>query len=896
MKSDRRRSIVWNYFRKSADNKFVKCLFCSKSMRYFRNTTNLRLHLGRMHFDQVQNTDLTVENDTPEFTACKLETLEPLPVTFEIVSPESPSTSQPVVTEIEANCEKQEHTRTRSFVWNYFTKTIDNEFVICNLCSKTLKFSHNTSNLRQHLKSRHFIEPQETETVNESEAAVKYISETEIPEETHSIAYEIREVQEEADNQAEGSEIVLKIKSSSKTSFVWNYFNKSTDGKFVTCSLCDKVLRYFRNTTNLRAHLRSSHSNEFRNECLAEENSQEHEISELSKLEMAKEETARKLKIKKSIVWNYFKRDLNRNCAVCILCRKAFKVSNTTNLKDHLNRAHPNYTRKNKLPVIKTETSYSPAPKRMRLENYNATTLSDHKIKDINNSMITMLVTSYQSFSLIENQGFLEYSKKLQPLYTPPSKEQLLSTALPEFYSASVSELKMILELVESVSISIDAWTTNANRSYLTITCHFIYEDKLYDYVLATKEVFNVNCMENILPVLLSVFNEWKIFDKIVAVVSNDVNNIRKCMNILPKPYQSCVAHMLNTAISDALVADENLLKLLEKCRALVNYFKHAPLVSEKLENIQQQMKLPLLKVKMDRGSWYSRYFMMKRLLEIRDPLCITLTDLSKVPQFLDTSEWNVVSDCFSLLEPFELIVTELLYEKYPTMSLIIPLIRGLHYSLKSKTTQTEIGGLLKERLFSLTNYYLDSLESNKIAAKATFLDPRFKTLAFGSEDTVEYVQKWIEEELLEIMGTNDVSNSESSAQNESKESSFIWAYFDTKIAQRKSSATPFATITSMITQYLEMSNLERSKNWLEFWNDHKTIFPELYQIAMKYLCVPAAAVPPERLFSRHGRLSDTFRSCLPSKSLDQIIFLNSYLNRQESSTSRETLPNTDHE
>jgi len=38
-------------------------------------------------------------------------------------------------------------------------------------------------------------------------------------------------------------------------SVVWESFKKNSDGKFVTCQVCKKELKYFGNTTNLKGNL-----------------------------------------------------------------------------------------------------------------------------------------------------------------------------------------------------------------------------------------------------------------------------------------------------------------------------------------------------------------------------------------------------------------------------------------------------------------------------------------------------------------------------------------------------------------------------------------------------------------------------------------------------------------
>ena len=105
-----------------------------------------------------------------------------------------------------------------------------------------------------------------------------------------------------------------------------------------------------------------------------------------------------------------------------------------------------------------------------------------------------------------------------------------------------------------------------------------------------------------------------------------------------------------------------------------------------------------------------------------------------------------------------------------------------------------------------------------------------------------------------------------------------IWAYFDKKAADQKTYSTPSTLATIMIKQYLQMPLLERKKDPLEFWAKHKNLLPQLYELAIKYLCIPSTSVPSERVFSKTGQLTNLRRNRLSPKNLDMVIFLNSCL------------------
>ena len=60
----------------------------------------------------------------------------------------------------------------------------------------------------------------------------------------------------------------------------------------------------------------------------------------------------------------------------------------------------------------------------------------------------------------------------------------------------------------------------------------------------------------------------------------------------------------------------------------------------------------------------------------------------------------------------------------------------------------------------------------------------------------------------------------------------------------------------------------------MKFWRDNKSSFPLLYQVAKKYLHIPATSVPSERIFSLAGFIVRKKRTKLLEKHVNQQIFL----------------------
>ena len=55
-----------------------------------------------------------------------------------------------------------------------------------------------------------------------------------------------------------------------------------------------------------------------------------------------------------------------------------------------------------------------------------------------------------------------------------------------------------------------------------------------------------------------------------------------------------------------------------------------------------------------------------------------------------------------------------------------------------------------------------------------------------------------------------------------------------------------------------------------EFWNFNKNKFPILYQMALKYLSIPATSAPVERLFSYSGYIMRPHKSRFKAEHLNQ--------------------------
>lgn len=121
---------------------------------------------------------------------------------------------------------------------------------------------------------------------------------------------------------------------------------------------------------------------------------------------------------------------------------------------------------------------------------------------------------------------------------------------------------------------------------------------------------------------------------------------------------------------------------LLKKFRSLVGFFKRSEVGNRHLVEKQKQLGLiNTLKLKQDvRTRWNSTLVMLERLFKLKEPVTIVLMSLRDGQSNLTPSQWDVVEDVIPLLQPFDKITVELSSEKTPTISKVIPLVRGTYF------------------------------------------------------------------------------------------------------------------------------------------------------------------------------------------------------------------------
>ena len=283
---------------------------------------------------------------------------------------------------------------------------------------------------------------------------------------------------------------------------------------------------------------------------------------------------------------------------------------------------------------------------------------------------------------------------------------------------------------------------------------------------------------------------------------------------------------------------------------------------------------------------------MIKRVCEQQPAIVAVLyrrRDLSHLE--ISSGEWRIFEDITDLLEPYKDATTYLSSESYPTISALV----SLFSEIWSKVMPSD-GDLTAVRQFKnvlatdMDKRYQDQ-DVSVVLNKASFLDPRFKSLAHlpaaSQEEAVDSVIAELRESLhmaAQPVSSSTGQESELSEGSPTKKKKTCLEKLLGEKFQTEPQSTGVVTVSrdelvqAEVSRYKSEPILRLSKKPLEWWNTRKHAFPNLATMAQKYLGIVASSVPSECLFSTVGNIVNAKRAALSPENVNKLVFLHEYL------------------
>ncbi|KAJ8910633.1 hypothetical protein NQ315_012501 [Exocentrus adspersus] len=385
---------------------------------------------------------------------------------------------------------------------------------------------------------------------------------------------------------------------------------------------------------------------------------------------------------------------------------------------------------------------------------------------------------------------------------------------------------------------------------------------------------------ENLGSLLKKTFEEWRIENKVVCIVSDNAANIIAAIRKGGWASRPCFAHSINLLVQDGLKQIEN---MLNKLKAIVAYFKRSSSALVKLQQTQKQMQLPEVKLKQDIVTrWDSTLDMVQRACQIKDAIISTLALKNPALNTISANEYIILEKLIDILQIFKDVTEEVSEEKGVTISKILLFVRAIYEHIQkyynNPDLETELKGVVEVFRNNFFKRFSD-VEDIAVYAESTVLDPRFKKYGFKEEHKYSDVVLNLRKKLSYVSLKERVEEKypiETIQPTTSK--SILWSTFDSNVSNLIEESNKTAAGIIELDRYLSEPLIARHENPLEWWYSRRHVYPRIYSYVKKVLCITASSVPSERFFSKAGQVITEKRSSLKSGKVSKILFLNANL------------------
>ena len=362
----------------------------------------------------------------------------------------------------------------------------------------------------------------------------------------------------------------------------------------------------------------------------------------------------------------------------CKLCHQQLADGGgTTNLLSHLQAKHPEEYKR-----------CTPTQDRSTGRQTSLTSVlracSPQRAAAITDRIAEFVARDLRPLSIVDGAGFRQLVNYLEPGYKIPSRTHVTSICRKKFISLK-EELLATLATVPYVAVTTDIWTSRSTQAYITVTAHYLTNVwKMESKVLQTHEMPERHTGVHISERLLKAGEDWKISNKIVAVVRDNAANMVLASHLLENWGDlPCFGHTLQLAVKAGL--DLPLIsRLTATCRKIVGHFKHSVVATSALREKQQSLNIPQHQLIQDVSTrWNSTYFMYERIAEQRWAIYAVIHDEQVTPSDkrhldLKPEQWDLLSQLVVVLKPLQVATTVLSGDQNVSSSLVHPVVDGL--------------------------------------------------------------------------------------------------------------------------------------------------------------------------------------------------------------------------
>ena len=166
-----------------------------------------------------------------------------------------------------------------------------------------------------------------------------------------------------------------------------------------------------------------------------------------------------------------------------------------------------------------------------------------------------MIAKDLQPLSVVEDEGFRDFVKNLDPRFQIPTRKTLRNNLLPKLYEDVKGELKTQLQSVSSVALTTDMWTSSANMSFLAVTIHFWNSDccQLVTKVLDCSNFIGSHTSSAINAAISDAIQSFEINGKVSNITADGAANMKKAIQDGGFNYLHCFGHAIDLVVKEAI-------------------------------------------------------------------------------------------------------------------------------------------------------------------------------------------------------------------------------------------------------------------------------------------------------------------------------------------------------
>ena len=481
-------------------------------------------------------------------------------------------------------------------------------------------------------------------------------------------------------------------------------------------------------------------------------------------------------------------------------------------------------------------------------------------MKRCDNALLEMLAQDLQPLAIVEYPGFMSYINSMGSHAKLPTKHSLLNTLLPAKYADVQKTVLLMLSHAKHIALSGDIWMSPTGEN-LYITAHFINNEwELKSVALGMIFLLNQCTIDELAERLFQLVEKWQITGKVSCLISSRNTKLSSAAKMRNWSHLCCFADSLNLAVKDSLRANEDLMQLQKACCNLVLLIQSTVISSSNMGTILEQINFP--DVKLTHHYWVSLVEMLDCMVAQKLTVAAVLCMMNKNSLTLNPDTVRAIEAALAVLKPIQKFVKEISAKEHTFLSEIVPFVQQLQH-----IPSTDLSVQLVEELTLQARRRLFSIQHSNLTLVTSLLDPRMKSKPPGAQIPSPSQTASSPNETVSSPKENTSANT--TAEGSNTEIKPLLAANVTEDAMSCDGST-----MEELGKYLESDVVASSEDPLLWWKKNESAYPRLASLARKYLCIPANAIAPSRIFSPEGESVLDKRNRVEPECIDAMLFL----------------------